>query len=253
MLLLAAYRAAREVIKLVSDKPLPDKFAPYASSKVMLHIITRFRDTGLPEPLTFEGLERIGVPSTMTSPAFRALRFLGLVDEGGNRLPEFERLRRASSSEYQDTIAEIIRRSYIEVFKIVDPEQDTYERVHDAFRGFDPANQRQKMVRLFLGLCEEAGIVPPQPKRHRTSRTPGKTQIDAKQTATPMSPPPPVASSSSPPTAAMQPRRYEVIDAIVAELPDEGKWRKARRDRWLAAMTSAVDLLIETDDVERME
>lgn len=233
---------------MVSDRPLPDKFAPYASSNVMLDIFTRFRDTGLPEPLTFEGLERIGVPPTMTSPAFRALRFLGLVDDGGHRLPEFERLRRASSAEYQDTLAEIIRRSYVEVFNIVDPGQDSYERVHDAFRGFDPASQRKKMVRLFLGLCEEANIAPPQPKRRRTSRTSRRTQIDANPTEVLV--PPPAPSPQSPPVADMQPKSNDLIDAIVAQLPDDGKWNKLRRDRWLAAMTSAVDLLIETVDVE---
>ena len=225
-------------------------FAPYASSKAVTHVIQRFRDTGLPDPLTFEGLERIGVSSTMTSTTFRAFRFLGFVDEGGNRLPEFEQLRRATAAEYQETLAEIIRRSYIEVFKIVDPAQDTYEQVQDAFRGFDPANQRQKMVRLFLALCEEAGIVPPQPKRHRASR---KMQNQVRETAMPISMPTPVTPLTSSPTASTQVRSYEVIDAIVAQLPDEGKWSKARRDRWLAAMTSAVDLLIETGEVERME
>ena len=235
---------------MVSDKPLASTFASYASSKAVIHVIQRFRENGLPDPLTFEGLERIGVSSTMTSTTFRAFRFLGLVDEGGNRLPEFERLRRASSTEYQDTLVEIIRRSYIDVFKIVDPAQDTYEQVHDAFRGFDPANQRQKMVRLFLGLCEEAGIAPPQPKRHRTS---GQTQADTKQAAMPIPTPTPVPSPTPLPRTSMQPRRYEVIDAIVAQLPDEGKWSKARRDRWLAAITSAVDLLIETGKVEAMD
>ena len=235
---------------MVSDKPLASTFAPYASSKAVNHVIQRFRDTGLPDPLTLEGLERIGVSSTMTSTTFRAFRFLGFVDEGGNRLPEFEQLRRATAAEYQETLAEIIRRSYIEVFKIVDPAQDTYEQVQDAFRGFDPANQRQKMVRLFLALCEEAGIVPPQPKRHRASR---KMQNQVRETAMPISMPTPVTPLTSSPTASTQVRGYEVIDAIVAQLPDEGKWSKARRDRWLAAMTSAVDLLIETGEVERME
>ena len=144
--------------------------APYASSKAVLIVFKRLRDAGLPEPLTLEGLERVGVPSTMTGTVLKALRFLELVDEGGNRLPGFERLRRASSVDYQATLAEIIRESYINVFQIADPVRDSYEQLHDAFRGFDPENQRPKMVRLFLGLCEEAGIVSTQPQRHRISK-----------------------------------------------------------------------------------
>ena len=243
---------------MVSDKPLTPKFAPYASSKAVLQVIGRFRDTGLPEPLTFEALERIGVPSTMTSPTFRALRFLALVDEVGNRLPEFERLRRAASSEYQTTLAEVLRSSYSEVFNIVDPAQDAYELVQDAFRGFDPANQRGKMVRLFMGLCEEAGIVPSQPKRRRrpTSEQ-GKSTAVQESIPKPSSTPARVSAPTSVPTPEPSPpnrsSRYDIIDAIVAQLPDDGRWSVTRRERWLKAIESAVDLLIETGDEEGTE
>ena len=219
--------------------------APYASSKAVLLVIKRLRDAGLPEPLTLEGLERVGVPSTMTGTVLKALRFLGLVDEGGNRLPGFERLRRASSVDYQATLAEIIRESYINVFQSADPVRDSYEQLHDAFRGFDPGNQRPKMVRLFLGLCEEAGIVSTQPQRHRISKRSTSGGRAALQPPTPQ--PPQSPQSPQPP---LQPTRYQVIDAIVAELPSIGTWSKPRRDRWLAAMTSAVDLIIETGDGE---
>ena len=224
---------------MATDNPFTPGHAPYASSKAVLLVINRLRDAGLPQPLTLEGLERVGVPSTMTSTVLRALRFLGLMDEGGDRLPGFERLRRASSVDYQATLAEIIRESYIKVFQIADPVRDSYEQLHDAFRGFDPANQRPKMVRLFLGLCEEAGIVSTQPQRHRRSKRSPSGERAALQ------PPPP-----QPPS---QPTCYQVIDAIVAQLPSTGTWSKPRRDRWLAAMTSAVDLIIETGDGEGTE
>ena len=223
--------------------------APYASSKAVLLVIKRLRDAGLPEPLTLEGLERVGVSSTMTSPVLRALRFLGLVDEGGDRLPGFERLRRAASPDYQSALAEVIRESYIKVFQIADPARDSYEQVHDAFRGFDPANQRPKMVRLFLGLCEEAGIVPPQPQRQRVP----KKNPSGGRPASPQAPPPPQTAQIPQLPPPLRSTRYQVIDGIVAQLPANGTWSKPRRDRWLAAMTSAVDLLIETGDGEASE
>ena len=241
---------------MVSEKPSAPVFAPYASSKAVLLVITRFRDIGLPDPLTSEGLERIGISSTMTSPTFRSLRFLGLVDEVGNLLPEFESLRRAPSTEYEDTLGEIIRSSYAEVFRIVDPAQDSYERVQDAFRGFDPAKQREKMVRLFMGLCEEAGIVPSQPKRRRKATgDKGKAAPISKATPSrvPSPTPVPIPTPTPDPSPPRQSSGYDVIDAIVAQLPDDGKWSDTRRERWLKAMESAVDLLIETGEPESME
>ena len=43
---------------------------------------------------------------------------------------------------------------------------------------------------------------------------------------------------------------YGVIVALIHELPKEGGWSKPQRDRWLAAMTAAIDLMIPVDTTE---
>ncbi len=40
-------------------------FAPYAPAKAVLGVVERFRDRGLPEPLTTGALEQVGVPASM--------------------------------------------------------------------------------------------------------------------------------------------------------------------------------------------
>jgi len=38
---------------------------------------------------------------------------------------------------------------------------------------------------------------------------------------------------------------YRVISALIQQLPKDGKWTKALRERWLAALAANVDLQIE--------
>ncbi len=221
------------------EETIDDMSAPYASARSVLDIIRRFREGDLPEPLTFEGLAQMGVPQSTTSPTLRALRFLGLVGEGGNHLEAFERLRRASAEEYADVLAELIRSAYVEVFRIVDPSQDDYGKISDAFAKHNPAKQQQKMVRLFLRLCAEAGIAPRQPKRHRRPKpADGMQRKDGSQGAVTAPHPSPFL------------RHYGLVDAIVSQLPQDGRWSKDKRQRWLNAVESAIDLLIDMDDGE---
>jgi Family of unknown function (DUF5343) len=142
-----------------------DKFAPYAPAKAVLAVIERFRDRGLPDPLTTSSLEQIGIQASNAPRTLQALRFLGLVDEGGNRLPAFEGLRTAKTTEYPDQLAEILRAAYLPIFTITDPAEDTDVQISDAFRGFQPSSQREKMVSLFMALCRAAGIVTKAPTR----------------------------------------------------------------------------------------
>jgi len=41
-----------------------------------------------------------------------------------------------------------------------------------------------------------------------------------------------------------------LVSAIVQQLPREGKWTASKRQHWMDAMTSAIDLLIEVSPDE---
>ena len=219
---------------------LEENFVPYASAKSVIQVIKRYRERGLPDPLTLEALQQVGITASMASPTYRALLFLGLVDEAGAKTPAFESIRRATSDEYPLVLADAIRGAYSEIFIIADPAKDDASTIADAFRKYDPTSQRGKMVNLFVGLCEEAGITEPKTKR--------RTRGPATNTRVPR-------TTAAPAVDAVVLRNedaaefdFRLVSSIVQQLPKNGQWTSDKRQRWLDAMTSAIDLLIDVQE-----
>ncbi|MDE2939714.1 MAG: DUF5343 domain-containing protein [Chloroflexota bacterium] len=231
---------------------LTDHFAPYAPVSNVTDAITRRRDRGLPSPVTNEVLESIGIPPGNSSRTLQALRFLGLIDDENMQTDAMERIARASSSEYEQVLASIVRNAYGSVFTIVDPTQDDETAVNDAFRQFTPPAQRERMVTLFLGLCREAGMAVSQTTRRRASerrRSTSTTQRAKQNNSTSNSQAIKVVESeASEIPAGTTIIDYRLISAIVNQLPGDGKWSSIRRERWLSAMTAAVDLIVELEE-----
>ncbi len=212
---------------------------PYAPVNNVLSVIRRFRDHGLPEILSFGELQRIGIPGGNAPRTLAALRFLGLVDEEGRRTPAFDRLGVAKSDEYNATLAEIIRDAYRQVFGIADPAQNTEIEIADAFRGFEPQRQRNRMITLFMALCREAGIVSggrapearPRRRQRREQRPddmPAQDDEQHEQSSTGLD--------------------LRLLSGLIQQLPKDGNWTQARRDRWLKAMAANVDLIVTVVD-----
>lgn len=224
-------------------------FAPYAPAKAVLGMIQKYRDRGLPDPLTSGVLEQVGVPISMAPRTLQALRFLGLIDEGGNRLPSFDNLQRAKTDEYPGQLAEIVRAAYLPVFTIVDPAVDSDTAIADAFRGYEPRAQRDKMIALFRGLCMEASIMGQRP---RAAGGAPKRQVGGALS---------IRSRASTPKRAEgrrvdqdEPRGDDgaidsrVLTALIQQLPKDRRWTTVRRERWFAMFESAVDFVVEVDD-----
>lgn len=236
------------------------RIAPYAPLSNVLTVIRRLRDRGLPETLSPSELTRIGIPEGNAARTLQALRLIGLVDEEGGRTSTFDRLGRASTTDYPGVLAEIVKAAYDSVLTIIDPETATDLELHDAFRNFEPRAQRDRMVALFVGLCREAALRPGGPVE-RTVRRPRPTTLSRtgnrvvgipRTVPTERKPDPTdglvpfdlVADESPGEGVATRPD-YRLLLAMIQQLPKDGKWTQARRDRWLNAMGVNVDLIVE--------
>ena len=133
--------------------------APYAPPAAVMQVVNGYRNRGLSTPFTNEVLVRAGVSESLAPRTLKTMEGLDLINEKGEPTPNFDALRRATSADFKARLAEHLQGVYAEVFSFTDPAVDDVERVADAFRSYEPIGQRARMVTLFLGLCEAAGIV----------------------------------------------------------------------------------------------
>ncbi|MDX2262705.1 MAG: DUF5343 domain-containing protein [Gemmatimonadales bacterium] len=221
---------------------------PYAPPAAVLGIIRGFRNRGLSTPFTTDVLIRAGVSDSLAPRTMKSLKVLELIDEDGNPTEAFEGLRRATSDEYRPRLSALLKGVYQEVFNFADPATDTAERVADAFRAFNPIGQRNRMVSLFLGLCEEAGI--PVPETRRVSVT---TPSKPKATAKPPKQGNPVAALNAPSFRAdkanlrntSEETLHPAIGGMLASLPGkDAGWTQAQRDKWMTLFEGVLDFAI---------
>ena len=218
------------------------EIAPYAPARTLLRVIERHREATLPDPLVTTTLEQLGVPASMAPRTHQALRFLGLVDEGGHRTEAFERLQRATSDEYPDRLAEIVRAAYQPVFAVLNPSEHNDIALADAFRRYEPSGQRGKMITLFRSLCEAGAIVEPSASRSPRAGSPTSATSGATRARRSHETPARLRAEAG---ANGRTGGHDLVLALIHQLPGDREWTEARRKRWLNALEAVVDLSIE--------
>ena len=134
--------------------------APYAPTVVILSLLERNRSKGLPAPVDAETLTRAGVSESLVSRVLYALKILDLIDENGQPTQILEQLRLAPEGEYRTRMAEWLKAAYADALWFIDLNSPDQVRIRDAFRSYKPVGQQDRMVSLFMGLFQEAGLLP---------------------------------------------------------------------------------------------
>lgn len=146
--------------------PLQDSgSAPYAPTAAVTKALDAYRDGGV--AITATNLTKLGVTDSIAPRTIQTFKLLDLLDDAGNPTQALIDFKQASSETYKERLAESLRAAYAPVFAVIgpDPSLKTPDQITDAFRTYTPDSLRDRMVNLFLGLCEYVGIVDEAPAR----------------------------------------------------------------------------------------
>ncbi|QIB34790.1 DUF5343 domain-containing protein [Ancylobacter pratisalsi] len=238
---------------------------PYAPTVSVLSLVERFRNKGMPTPINAEVLSRAGISDSLNSRTLYALQCLDLIDAEGRPTQTFERLRLAPESEYRSCLVEWLNSAYADVLTYVDPARADETEIRDAFRGYNPVGQQDRMVTLFLGLFEAAGVIS---ERKSKRLKPASRNSDSGRRSKP------AASSGMSERRGIEgevektrleensvkpdrnghnsvSKRHPFIEGLLATLPEEGKeWPHKDRIKWLMLAANAFSLIYKGEDEE---
>jgi hypothetical protein len=240
--------------------------APYAPPQAVIEFIRSYRNRPLQTPFTGEVLSRAGVSESLIPRVIASMKALDLIDEGGMPTSAFEGLRRAPEAEYSSRLAEVVKAAYAEVFEFFDPARDDEEKARDIFRHYEPIGQLTRIASLFLGLCEEAGIIAERKRTAPKSATPRATSTSSKKPepskrASSTRQGSPSAGTSTKPLTGVgaSTGRFEAGDGVIppalmgllSSLPSpEVGWTSAQRKRFMDAFSAVLDFSIPISEPE---
>lgn len=226
--------------------------APYCPPATLLMVLRTFRKRDVPAQIDKPMLVQLGVPEGgLVNRTWNALQYLGLIDADGETTPTFRALRYATDDQYPDALRKVIEKAYEGIFAIIDPATASEQQLNNAFHPYSPLGQRSRMVTLFLGLCQEAGVSLVVTPRARSTNT----ESAARKAASSGPRARPSASAPARRQPAQVGRRPSFVGGEDAALrawfdtrPNVGKpWPQAARDRWSKTLMAIIDGLYEQD------
>jgi hypothetical protein len=219
--------------------------AAYGSPSSVLRVLRHFRQREVPEVLTNTTLTQLGIKDSLIRMTWRSLVFLGLITEEGVTTDKFRSLRFATEDQYGQVLAEIITDAYSDVISVAPPESSSRSQLFNAFRPYTPASQHDRMITLFLALCEEAGIEVAQPAKRSAPRKSSDGKTTRGRTTQPKPPPDrPGGTGATPLVKPIYGHADPLVAALVAKLPPPGTvWPQADRDEFIAAFNAIAPMV----------
>jgi hypothetical protein len=232
---------------------LSENFSPYASIGNMLVVLAKIRKGWIPNQVDNGEMARIGITASTTSRVLAALQYFELVNEDGKPTDTWKAIATSTTNDYPKVLEGILRNAYPSIFELhPNPADATDIEIANAFIKSEPLNQRDRMVSLFRGLCQEAGLIAGDPLTRE--RKPAQKQINQKTPPKngerPEAETPKFKVSSPPEKMPASLVWYNDLGTLMSRLPnpENAHWTKNEKDRWLAALQAMLDLLIKEDE-----
>lgn len=225
----------------------PDTNRPYAPPSNLIAVLHRLRSRNLPERVDAEYLRDARVSEGTVGRTLFGLRFLGLIDDPGEPTQALRSIHTSTDEEYRASLAELIREAYSEVFNVIDPAEDTQDRILNVFRRYTPASQRSRMVIFFLGMCREAGIPVLDVPRQRSMGERRPPRTPALRRATRAAAPRERGSSTVP--AGIPP----ALEGLIKSLPTPGTpMSEERRQQWIEMAKATLAFIYPEEGTEEV-
>ena len=148
----------------------------------------------------------------------------------------------------------MLKSTYREVFyKISDIATASDIEISNAFRLFNPASQKERMVTLFKALCQEAGLIAegntsrirttPRQEPKKQSRDSGarKRDVADENEST-------LFSGEQTQTQHLRTQknsRYHLLHDFIDTLPEDGTWTAQEHKSWLDAIVALTNYLVQ--------